>query len=183
MKKAILTTLAVALCYFSAVAQHIYISKNAAVSFFSTTPAEDIEGKSVQGSSVIDISTRNIIFKVANTSFQFQKKLMQEHFNENYMESDKFPASTFKGKIVETIDLTKDGTFNVTVAGTLDLHGVSKNYQTKATIIVNQGSISAKTVFNVKIADHQIKVPTIVFAKIAEMVEVRISAQYQPKKP
>ena len=162
-------------------AQDIYISKNAAVSFFSSTVVEDIEGKSNTASSVLDLKSRNLIFKVANTSFQFKKKLMQEHFNENYIESDKYQFSTFKGKITGDADLTKDGSYNITIEGTLDLHGVTKAYQSKATFIVSKGTITAKTVFKVKIEDHQIKVPSIVFKNIAEFVEVRVSAIYQPK--
>lgn len=172
------------LCYFLSLAVHaqdIYTSKNASVSFFSSTVMEDIEGKSNTASSVIDLKSKNIIFKVANTSFQFKKKLMQEHFNENYMESDKYQFSTFKGKITDDADLSKDGIYNVTIEGNLDLHGVVKPYQSKATLTVTKGLITAKTVFKVKIEDHQIKVPTIVFKNIAEFVEVRVSAVYQPK--
>jgi Icc-related predicted phosphoesterase len=162
-------------------AQNILISKSSTISFFSSTVVEDIEGKSNAGNSVLDIKSRNIIFKIRNTSFQFEKKLMQEHFNENYMESDKYPYSTFKGNIVDNIDLAKDGTYQVTIQGTLDIHGVTKPYQTKATLVVNKGSVNAKTVFKVKIEDHQIKIPSLVFKNIAEYVEVRISALYQPK--
>lgn len=173
------------LCCFvltvSAHAQNIYTSKNAAVSFFSSTVMEDIEGKSNTASSVLDIKSGNIIFKAANTSFQFKKKLMQEHFNENYMESDKYQFSTFKGKITDIPDLSKDGTYQVMAEGSLDLHGVIKNYQSKATLTVSKGVITASSVFKVKIADHQIKVPTMVFKNIAEFVEVRVSAVYQPK--
>ena len=163
-------------------AQNIYVSKNAAISFFSRTVVEDIEGKSNTATSVLDLKSHNLIFKVANTSFQFKKKLMQEHFNENYIESDKYQFSTFKGKITDDVDLSKDGSYNVTIDGTLDLHGVIKPYQSKANIVVSKGTITAKTAFKVKIEDHQIKVPTIVFKNIAEFVEVRVSATYQPKK-
>lgn len=162
-------------------AQHLFISKSASISFFASTPAEDVEATSTKASSVIDTKTRNLIFKVNNTTFEFPKKLMQEHFNENYMESDKFPASTFKGKIRDEIDLEKDGTYNVTIDGSLDIHGVTKNYQTKATLVVSKGTISAKTNFKVTVADHQIKIPTLVFAKIAQIVDVHITAVYQPK--
>lgn len=162
-------------------AQDIYTSKNTSLSFFSSTVMEDIEAKSNTATSVIDLKSKNIIFKVANTSFQFKKKLMQEHFNENYIESDKYQFSTFKGKITDDVDLSKDGTYNVTVEGNLDLHGVVKSYQSKAILTVTKGVITAKTVFKVKIEDHQIKVPTIVFKNIAEFIEVRVSAVYQPK--
>jgi hypothetical protein len=162
-------------------AQQIFLSKNASISFFSSTPAEDIEGKSTTANSALDIKSGNLLFKVSNTSFQFKKKLMQEHFNENYMESEKYPVSTFKGKINEAIDLSKDGSYLVTVNGTLDIHGVSKPYVTKVTLVVDKGIITAKTVFKVKIADHKIEIPSLVFTKIAESVEVRLSAVYQPK--
>lgn len=106
---------------------------------------------------------------------------MQEHFNENYIESDKYQFSIFKGKIVSVPDLSKDGSYNLIVEGSLDLHGVVKTYQTKVELLVNKGIISAKSVFKVRIADHQIKVPSMVFKNIAEFVEVRVSAVYQPK--
>jgi hypothetical protein len=136
-------------------AQNIYTSKNAALSFFSSTVMEDIEGKSNTASSVLDLKSGNIIFRVANTSFQFKKKLMQEHFNENYIESDKYQFSVFKGKLVQVPDLSKDGNYNLSAEGSLDLHGVIKSYQTKVELIVNKGIISAKSVFKVRIADHQ----------------------------
>lgn len=181
MKRTILI-LALCLSFIAAGAQNIYVSKTTAITFFSSTPMEDIEGKSTTANSVIDIKSRNIVFKVANTSFQFKKKLMQEHFNENYIESDKYPFSIFRGKITDDVDLNKDGSYEVNVEGSLDIHGVTKAYQSKATIVVAKGMISARTTIRVKIEDHQIEVPSIVFKNIAEFVDVRISATYQPKK-
>jgi polyisoprenoid-binding protein YceI len=181
MKKILFIAIICLIRLSSASAQNIFISKQASIGFFSSTSLEDIEATSTTPNSVIDIKSRNILFKVSNTSFQFKKKLMQEHFNENYMESDKYPVSTFKGKITDDVDLSKDGTYNVTIDGSLDIHGVTKNYQSKATLVVSKGVITAKTAFKVRIADHGIKVPSIVFAKIAEAVDVRISATYQPK--
>jgi hypothetical protein len=163
--------------------QDLLISKNASVAFFSSTVVEDIEATSTTASSVLDTKSRNIIFRVNNNSFQFRKKLMQEHFNENYMESDKYPFSEFKGKITDDVDLSKDGNYIVNVAGNLNVHGVTKAYQTKATLTVNQGVTTAKATFRVRIEDHKIKIPTIVFKNIAEFVDVRVSGVYQPKKP
>ncbi|MGN7205801.1 YceI family protein [Pedobacter sp. SAFR-022] len=163
-------------------AQNILISNNAAVSFFSSTILEDIEGKSSLGSSAINANTGDIIFKVPNTSFRFKKKLMQEHFNENYMESDKYPVSEFKGKLEKPIDVSKNGSYNVHVSGKLTVHGVTKDYRSVAEIVVNNGVATAKSVFKVKVADHNIKIPSLVFKNIAEIVEVRIQALYQPKK-
>jgi hypothetical protein len=180
-------TLIFLLFYFTvpilAKGQDILISKNASVTFFSSTVVEDIEATSTTANSVLDTKSGNIIFRVNNTSFQFRKKLMQEHFNENYMESDKYPYSEFKGKITDNVDLSKDGNYTVNVVGNLNVHGVTKTYQTKATLSVSQGITTAKATFRVRIEDHKIKIPTIVFKNIAEFVDVRVSAVYQPKKP
>ncbi len=163
-------------------AQQILISNNAKVSFFSSTVMEDIEGKSAVGGSVIDTRSGNIIFKVKNTSFQFKKKLMQEHFNENYMESEKYPVSEFKGTIKGPINMDVDGTYKVSIEGNLNIHGISKAYKTQADLIVSKGTLNANAVFKAKIADHGIEIPTLVFKNIAEYVEVRIQATYLPKK-
>lgn len=181
MKKLLLITM-ICLIRISAYSQQILVSKAASIAFFASTPLEDIEATSSTPNSVIDIKSRNILFKVANTSFQFKKKLMQEHFNENYMESEKYPVSTFKGRITDDVDLSKDGTYKVTIDGSLNIHGITKNYQSKATMVVDKGNITANTTIKVKIADHGIEIPSVVFAKIAESVDVRISAVYQPKK-
>lgn len=176
------TILILCLSSVMAQAQQILISDKAAISFFSSTIVEDIEGKSNMGSSAINANTGDIIFKVPNTSFQFKKKLMQEHFNENYMESEKYPTSAFKGKLDKPIDLATNGSYKVNVAGNLTVHGVTKAYKSVADIVVNNGSATAKTVFKVRIADHNIEIPSLVFKNIAEYVEVRIQAIYQPKK-
>lgn len=163
-------------------AQQILVCNNAKASFFSSTIVEDIEGKSAVGGSVIDTKSGNIIFKVRNSSFQFKKKLMQEHFNENYIESDKYPESEFKGTIKDPIDLTVDGTYKATIEGNLNVHGVTKAYKTLADLTVSKGALIAKAVFKVKLADHGIEIPTLVFKNIAEYVEVRVQATYLAKK-
>lgn len=162
-------------------AQQLWRSQKVAVSFFSSTVVEDIEANSAAGSSVLDGQTGAIVFKVANTSFQFKKKLMQEHFNENYMESEQYPYATFKGKLKDLPDLSKNGAYLLAFEGTLDLHGVTKVYQGKVNLVVANGVLSTKAVFKIRIADHDIKIPTLVFKNIAEYVEVRIEAQYLPK--
>lgn len=163
-------------------AQQILIANKAKVSFFSTTVMEDIEGKSDNAVSVIDAKSGEIIFRVKNTSFQFKKKLMQEHFNENYMESEKYPISEFKGKIKEPIALSTDATQKVAIEGHLSIHGVTKFYKTQAELIINKGTVNAKAVFRVRIADHGIEIPKLVFKNIAEFVEVTIQSTYIAKK-
>ena len=107
---------------------------------------------------------------------------MQEHFNENYLESEKYPHAEFKGKVLDEIDLKKDGVYAVTVEGDLLIHGVSKTYREKGTITVKNGLVSARSKFNVRVADHKIKIPSLVVKNIAEVVEVTVEAVYQPNK-
>ncbi|MBW8685654.1 YceI family protein [Chitinophaga rhizophila] len=159
-------------------AQDVFMCRNTGLSFFSATPVEDIDATSDKGTSAINLKTGEVYFKVAVNTFKFKKQLMEEHFNENYLESDKYPNAIFKGKLVSPPDLHKDGTYEVTVDGTLSLHGVDKNYREKATIVVKDGKPTASSKFNVKLADHRIKIPTLVIKNIAEVVEVTVKAAY-----
>ena len=180
MQKLLFTLIALLLC--TGIKAQIWVSKSVTSSFFSSTPEEDNDAQSKTGASALNTKTNDIIFKINNTSFQFKKKLMQEHFNENYMESDKFPTSDFKGKIVEQIDFSKPGTYPVTVKGNLQIHGVTKEYTTKGSLVITGDEVKATSTFNVKLADHGIKIPTIVFKQIAETIQVKMTAIYQPKK-
>ncbi|MDX3914574.1 MULTISPECIES: YceI family protein [Olivibacter] len=164
-------------------AQSTFVSNGATISFFSSTPVEDIEGVSKNGLSALDVNTGDIVFKVKNTTFQFKKKLMQEHFNENYMESDRYPFSEFKGKINDPGKLRNDGTYQCMVSGVLTVHGVAKSYTAPVKITVNNGAITASCTFKVKTADHDIEVPTIVIKNIAETLDVKVAAIYQAKTP
>jgi hypothetical protein len=161
-------------------AQDVFTCRNTNLSFFSSTPMEDIDAKTDKGVSAINLKTGEVYFKVAVNSFKFKKQLMEEHFNENYLESDKYPYAIFKGKIAPGEDLHKEGTREVIVDGTLSLHGVDKPYHEKATLTVQGGKPSATTKFTVKLADHQIKIPTLVIKNIAETVEVTVNAAYTP---
>ena len=168
----------------SARAQGLLICKNATVSFYSSTVLEDIEAKSNTGTSAINVKTGEMLFKVSNTSFRFQKKLMQEHFNENYMESNTFPKADFKGAItnLSTINFSKDGTYPATVKGDLTIHGVTKNVELPGTVTVAQGMISAHSKFSVKVKDYNIKIPATVINNIAETIDVTVDCKYEPYK-
>lgn len=157
----------------------IVVSKNAKLSFFSEAPIENISAYSNAGESAMNLETKAIYFKVAVRTFEFKKSLMQEHFNENYLESVKYPYAEFNGKIIDQIDLTKDGTYPVRVQGDLSIHGVTKNCTVKAEINVKGGEISANSTFPVKLADHNIKIPRLVIKNIAEVVQVTVSALYK----
>ncbi len=159
-------------------AQEVYTCKNAQLSFFSSAPIEDIEAVTAQGVSAMNIKTGDIFVKVGIQSFQFKKSLMQEHFNEDYLESDKYPFAEFKGKVVTDPDFSKDGDYPVTVAGTLTIHNVPKTYSVPGTLTVKNGQITATADFKVRLADHNIKIPRLLLKNIAEVVDVKVSAVY-----
>ena len=159
-------------------AQKTYKSNNAVVTFFSHTPVEDIEAKTDKASSVINSANNQIAFLIMNTSFKFSNSLMEEHFNEKYMESEKYPKSTFSGKINETIDWNKDGENKVTVTGKLTIHGVALDRTIPATITIKGGKVSAKSEFMVKTADHKIEIPKLVWEKIAEEIKINVQSDY-----
>jgi len=162
--------------------QDIYVCKTAKVSLFSSAPVEDISATSTKGASVFNASTGELAFSVPIRSFEFPKSLMQEHFNTEYMDSDKFPTATFKGKINEHVDVTKDGITTITATGDLTVHGVTKPRTVTGSFVVKSGVISMTSTFTVKCADHNITIPTIVFHNIAETIKMDVSATYSPYK-
>lgn len=162
---------------FSVCSQGKYQLTNSEVVFFSEAPLENIEAVNKSTKGVIDWSTGNFLFRVPIKEFVFDKSLMQTHFNENYLESDQFPNASFKGNIKGKYDVMKDGTYDVIASGELDIHGVVKKRDLPATIEVTKGKISINSKFIVELEDHDIDIPTIVFNKIAEEVEVTINAE------
>jgi hypothetical protein len=154
-----------------------YLTKNAYVKFFSATPLEKIEAVNNTSACILDVSNGNMEFSALNTSFQFQKALMQQHFNENYMESTKFPKTKFKGTIqnVSTIDFSKAGTHKITVNGEMNMHGNSKQITIPATIkIDDKGKITGEALFKVKPEDYNIKIPNLVKDNIAKEIEITV---------
>jgi len=163
-------------------AQDIYSCRNANLSFFSSAPMEDIEAKTDKAVSAINVKTGAVYFKVPVSTFKFRKKLMEEHFNDNYLETEKYPYAEFKGKFSSPVDLSKDGTYDVTVEGILSMHGVDKAYTEKGTITVKDGKLTTLSKFNVRLEDHKIKIPTLVIRNIAEVVAVTVNATYVTAK-
>jgi len=162
--------------------QDTYVCKNAKISLYSSAPIEDIKAETSSAASVFNSTTGELDFSVNIQSFQFEKSLMQEHFNSDYMESDKFPKATFKGTIKEHVDVSKDGTYPVTVTGDLTVHGVTQKRTIPGTLTVKSGVITMISQFIVKCADHHIKIPSIVFHNIAENIQMNVSATYTAYK-
>lgn len=164
---------------FSAVAQR-YMTKTGHIDFYSHTPLEDIKANNEQVASVIDLSTGEIVFQVLIKSFKFEKALMETHFNENYLESDKYPRATFRGKITEPelSVLSREGKHEVRAEGELNMHNVTKKITVKGTIETGQGKLNAASKFTIRPTDYNIKIPSVVRDNIAETIEVNISMNY-----
>lgn len=159
----------------------LFMTTNGEVSIFSKTPMENIDAVNKSVSSIINTATNEVAVQMRITNFVFPNKLMQEHFNENYLESEKFPSATFKGKIKEAIDLTVAGTYPITASGTATIHGVTRPIDLKGTIISTGTSLALTCAFEVKLVDYKVDIPKIVFAKIAEVIKVSSKINYTKK--
>lgn len=182
--KYLLTVISSALILISTQAQDRHLTRSGTVKFFSSAPMEDIEAVTNKALSIIDIKKSEVAVDILMKSFSFDKKLMQEHFNENYMESDKFPKASFKGAYVADSNITNlvDGTYEVTAKGEMSIHGVKKQVETPVKLTIKGGKISANFVFKVNVDAYGIKIPKVVVKNIAEEVEVTCAFEYEPYK-
>lgn len=162
-------------------AQDLYKATDGEISFFSEAPVENISAVNKDVKALINAKNAEVAFIVTNVGFKFEKPLMEEHFNENYMESHKYKVSVFKGKIIDKIDFTKDGTYEVTAKGTLDIHGVTVEREIKGTLTISNGKINLTTDFDVALKDHKIKIPSVVVKNIAEVVKVTVNINFAKK--
>lgn len=165
-------------------AQTRFFTKTGTISFKAGTPVEDIDGVNKSVTSVIDISTGQIEFAVLIKGFEFKRGLMQEHFNENYMESDKYPKAIFKGKIedLSKINFKKDGTYKALVKGVLEIHNVKKDVEVVGSIKVVDGAISSEAAFKILLEDYKIEIPGAVKDKISPTVDIQTACDYKALK-
>jgi YceI-like domain len=159
-----------------------YSTKTGFIGFYSKTSLEDIKAENNQVFSVLDPVTHHIAFAVLLKGFIFPKELMQEHFNENYVESDKYPKATFSGLCSGEMDLSKDGTYQVVIKGELSLHGVTKTIETTAQLDVKKDHINGTSIFKVKPEDFNISIPGIVRDKIASEINVKVQIDWVATK-
>ena len=181
MKKILFLTI-ISCATLAATAQKSY-TKNGHISFFSKSSMENISADNNQVMSVLNQQTGEFQFSVLIKGFHFQKALMEEHFNENYLESSKYPKATFKGTIsdLSKVDFKKDGNYAVTVSGDMTIHGITKKLSSPGTITVKNGVPAANAKFPVKLADYNIAIPKLVKDNIAEIVDVTVSCVYDQK--
>ncbi|HEY6954688.1 MAG TPA: YceI family protein [Flavisolibacter sp.] len=183
LKRNLIVILALLLTYVS-LAQGKYYTKTGKISFYSKAPLEEIEGKNKTVTAVLDSKSGAMQFAVEMKGFEFQKQLMQQHFNENYVESDKYPKGEFKGAIVNNseINYSKDGTYTAKVKGKLTIHGVTKDVESTGTLKINGGKIDAASTFNVLMSDYNIKIPAIVKDKVSNNIKITVDCDLEPLK-
>jgi polyisoprenoid-binding protein YceI len=179
MKKLFLCLITIASYGFAH--SQMLMTKNATISFHSHTFLENIDAVNNSVMAVIDGTKKNIAFSLLMKQFDFRKKLMQTHFNENYVESDKFPKATFSGAYTENADLTKDGDYPVNVNGKLTIHGVTRQVQIPATLTVKAGTVTGTTTFKLNPTDYNIDIPFIVRDKIEKENTVKVKAEWIQK--
>lgn len=182
MKKISITCFLLFFFYLGVNAQ-LYYTKNGYLSFFSSTALEDIKADNNQVISILNTGTGELQFSLLNNAFHFKKALMEEHFNEDYIESAKYPKSSFKGSIsnLKEVDLGKDGVYNVTVSGSLNIHGITRSITVPGKITIKGGIVSASSTFKVRPRDYNISIPAAVKNNIAQTVELTVNCSYEKK--
>ncbi len=165
----------------SAASCQLYSTRSGFVGFYSKTALEDIKAENNQVYAIIDPAKQNLAFQLLCKGFVFPKELMQEHFNENYVESDKYPKATFSGNYTGDVQTGKDGVYKVTVKGNLTLHNATKAIEAPATIEVKNGHLLGQAEFKVKPEDFNINIPSLVRDKIDKEMTVKVNVDCASK--
>ena len=168
---------------FEAKAQNMFMTRHGQVSFFSKTPMENIDAVNNEVASALNSQTGDIGFNILVKSFHFERALMEEHFNENYMESDKIPKASFKGKIgnLAAVDFSKDGSYAVVAEGEMTVHGVIQKISIPGNITIKAGLPRVTAKFKLAPKDYNIKIPGLVADKIADSMNVAVDCKYEKK--
>ncbi len=179
--------LVIAVCMLASIsgnAQDRYFTKSGKILFESKAPLEDIEATNKTVTAVLDKKTGAFQFALSMKGFEFKKALMQEHFNENYVESDKFPRSEFKGSVVNNseVNYSKPGSYPVIVKGKLTIHGVTRDVVANGLLKVTAEGVRAESTFNIQLSDYDIKIPAVVKDKISNTIKISVDAQLDPLK-
>lgn len=184
LKKNVILLMALIIAVSTSFAQDKFYTKTGKISFYSKAPLEEIDGKNKTVTAVLDSKTGAMQFAVQMKGFEFEKQLMEQHFNENYVESDTYPRSEFKGFLTNNaeVNYSKDGTYPVKVKGKLTIHGVTKDVESTGSIKITGGSIDASSTFNVLLSDYKIAIPSLVKDKVSNSIRIIVECNLQPLK-
>ncbi|HCS21065.1 MAG TPA: YceI family protein [Bacteroidetes bacterium] len=162
--------------------EKVYSTEKGEIGFLSDAPLEHIEARSKQLRGLVQLDTRRFAFSVAIGTFEgFNSALQREHFNENYLESQKYPQATFSGKLLDEISVNKTGKQTIRVKGQFTVHGVSKERTIEVQVEHTKNKLDIVAAFQVPLADHAIEIPRLVTQKIAESIQVTVHAQLEEK--
>jgi polyisoprenoid-binding protein YceI len=183
MKKLLLVLLMLGGALWSS-GQDIYFTRTGRIDFHAGTSLEDIDAVNNEVASLLNIKTGELVFTVLIKSFHFKRALMEEHFNENYMESTQYPKASYKGKILQpaVVKPGSNGTYNVVTEGELTVHGVTRKVTAPAKIIVSNGKMTGQATFKILLSDYNIKIPGVVAEKISKEAEIIVSCVYEPRQ-
>ncbi|PLX05087.1 MAG: YceI family protein [Marinilabiliales bacterium] len=183
--KPIFTLLLISVFTVVGFSQEKYFTKEAEITFVSKSEVIVIDGTNKKSGSIFNINTGELVFIVIVDDFDFHIPLAEEHFNENYLESEVYPKAKFKGKIkdYQKLDLKKDGTYPVIVEGEMKIHGVTKDVTEKGILSIENGEIKAESHFFILLKDYNIKIPSLVSDKVNEKIAISVSAKYKPFNP
>lgn len=178
MKNSII--IALLLIGFQAIKAQNYMTKEGSIALYAETPLLIIDGKTQSAGSILNGTTGEVAATVLLTSFKFKEALLEEHFNENYVESHKFPKSQFKGKITNwsSVNISKDGTYPITIEGDLTMHGETRPLKSTGTIVVAGGKVSASTEFLVSLENYKIKVEESYKDRIPDKIKLTLKFNY-----
>ena len=179
--KSIITIICCFLFVAIANSQERYLTKNGTINFYSKTPLEDITADNDQVLSIVDASSGKMAISILMKSFMFKKALMQEHFNENYVESDKYPKATFKGSILNFNAITEIPT-KAQVKGIITIHGVSKEIMIDANFTKTTNAILVDGKFMINLADFEVEIPAVVAKNISKKIKVTFNFNHTPYK-
>lgn len=168
-------------CLLQSTQAQTYITRNGQIGFYSKTSLEDIKAENKQVFAAIDLSKKTVAFSLLMRGFLFDKQLMQDHFNENYAESEKYPKATFNGSFTGNIE-NKPGRYPVQVTGQLTLHGVTQPVSMPAVLEVKEGKLTGNASFSITPADYKIIIPAVVKDKIAKQIAVQVAIACTPLK-
>lgn len=176
--------IALLLCANNLAAQGRFFTKTGTIRFYSKAPMEDIEAVNNTVTAVMDGASGALQFAVQMKGFQFRKALMQEHFNENYVESDKYPRAEFRGALTDKAAVVygKDGTYNVVVKGRLSLHGITRDVQAPAALRVQGSKLWGKSSFTILLSDYNIAIPALVKDKLSNTITITVDLELEPLK-
>lgn len=159
-----------------------YYTKNGTISFRSDAQQELIKASSSYLIGLLDPKKRTFVFKVVIRTFHgFNSALQQEHFNEKYLESEKYPEALFTGKIIEDLDLSTEGTYDVRAKGKLKIHGVEMERIIRINVVVKNDIIKIESHFSILLSDHNIKIPRVIHEKIASEILVDLKTELNRK--